>query len=119
MESVTHVVLINFVGWSAVHTVQFGEELEPWDRRLRRVRGGAWVHNAGHRFEKCPETPIHVAEPFCAFVNRHEYTCNAENIVGAVKSKREQLVRIYGVGEDDRWYLKVVPRQGQQSDRQV
>ena len=88
IDSVAHVVLVNFVERGSVHTIQF-EELEPCDRRLRRVRGGAWVHDAGRRPGKCLEAPIHVAEPFCAFVNRHEYTRNAENIVGAIRSEFE------------------------------
>jgi hypothetical protein len=84
---VSSVVLVDFCERSAIHTIQLGEELELWDRGLRRICGGTWVHNPGQHMGKSLEAPIQFAEPFCAFVYRHERTGNAENVIRTVRSE--------------------------------
>ena len=117
------VVLIDFGERSAIHTVQFAEELQLWDRRLRRVCGGTWIHNPKQHLGESLETAVHFAEPFHAFFYRHAHARNAKNVIRTVRSEteveREQLVRIHGVSEDSSRHLEAIPRHGQQNDRQV
>ena len=120
------VVLVDFVERSTVHTIQLGEELELWDRfgsRIRRIGRGSWKHKAGRHIGKDSEPFIQCTKPIRALVYRHEYTCNAEDIIRTVRSKaevkQEQPVHIYRVGEDGGRYLETIPRQGQKNDRQV
>ena len=62
-------------------------------------------------------------KPFRRFVYHHKHTCNTKDAVWAMGPKaernREQLVGIYGVGEDNSRCGEMVPRDSQQNGRPV
>ena len=69
VHGITFIILADGGQWSAINAIQLREQLELWDRRLRRIGSGVHVHNGKQYWGKVLEASIQFTKLIRAFIN--------------------------------------------------